>query len=210
MAGQPGTVLAVSGPVQSRQLSVPLNGNKRPRSPSRVAATFRGRVERWSRMRSKRMSWPGRPGALLVGVLVCGLSGCRTPLPRAVDLADGTWRVQRGQAVWTPRQGRAALAGDLVLATRAGGDCWVQFAKEPFPLVTAQADATGWRITFVPEERSVHGRGRLSPRWVWLQLPRVVAAREVEPPWHVQTRPGGAFHLRHPATGEELQGFLQP
>ena len=88
----------------------------------------------------------------LRGVFLCVLiavlaTGCRTapPLPPADFSAPG-WRVQQGQAVWKPSSSRPELAGDLLLATNANGNFFIQFSKIPFPLVTALISAINSRL----------------------------------------------------------------
>lgn len=118
--------------------------------------------------------------------------------------------MQRGQAVWNPRRGAQEMAGELIVATHADGRAFVQFTKEPFSIVTAQADSRAWQVTFPGYGRSWCGRGALPARWLWLQLPRAVVGGSPEPPWRMNRRDPATFSLDNPVTGERLTGFLAP
>jgi len=59
-----------------------------------------------------------------------------------------------------------------VLATNANGRAFVQFLKNPLPLVTAEIGLPGWRIEFIPEKRSFSGRGTPHGQLIWLHLLR--------------------------------------
>jgi hypothetical protein len=127
-----------------------------------------------------------------------------------VDLKAEGWQVRRGQAVWSPKRGAQEMAGELLVATHADGRAFVQFTKEPFPIVTAQADSRTWQVTFPAHRRSWHGRGELPVRWLWLQLPRAAVGDSPEPPWQMSRRNPATFSLDNPVTGERLTGFLAP
>lgn len=139
-------------------------------------------------------------------------AGCRTapPLPPADFSAPG-WRVLQGQAVWKPSSHRPELAGDLLLATNANGNCFVQFSKMPFPVATAQISGGQWQIEFGADQYSWHGRGTPPGRFAWFQLPRALLATN---------NAGGSWKFTHPAstswrlenlrTGETLEGGFFP
>jgi hypothetical protein len=96
------------------------------------------------------------------------------------------------------------------VATRQDGACFIQFSKEPFPIVSAQAGSQAWSLSFGPEGRKVGGPGRPSPRWVWFQIARLAAGLPLDPPWESQFQARGPFRLENRKTGETLEGFLGP
>ena len=116
-------------------------------------------------------------------------AGCRTAnlLPPADFSAPG-WRVQQGQAVWKPSSNRPELAGDLLLATNANGNFFVQFSKMPFPLATAQISGDQWQIEFGADKFSWHGRGTPPDRFAWFQLPRALLGANAGGNWRFEPR----------------------
>ncbi|MDB6056500.1 MAG: hypothetical protein JWO95_344, partial [Verrucomicrobiales bacterium] len=72
--------------------------------------------------------------------VISALAGCRTmkPLPPA-NLKEPGWTVREGQAVWKRKASEPEIAGEILLATRSDGRAFVQFSKNPFPLVIAQS-----------------------------------------------------------------------
>ena len=129
--------------------------------------------------------------------------GCRTapPLPPADFSAPG-WRVQQGQAVWKPSSSRPELAGDLLLATNANGNFFIQFSKIPFPLATAQVSGGQWQIEFGADKYSWHGRGAPPDRFVWFQLPRALLGEMLAGDWKFHERRDkfmAAWKIRAPA-----------
>jgi len=118
--------------------------------------------------------------------------------------------VCRGQAVWRPSRAKQEIAGELVVATRADGRAFVQFTKEPYSIVTAQADSRAWQVTFPAQQRTWRGQGEPPARWLWLQLARAVAESPLQPPWQMSRQDTASFSLDNPVTGERLTGFLSP
>ena len=159
-------------------------------------------------MHATRMKLRGAALAFLLAILA---AGCHTapPLPPA-DFSTPGWRVQQGQAVWKPSSSRPELAGDLLLATNANGNFFVQFSKVPFPLAAAQVDGDQWQIEFGVDKFSWRGRGTPPDRFVWFQLPRSL----------LDNHPGGnrkftraetnSWRLENPRTGETLEGEFFP
>jgi hypothetical protein len=146
--------------------------------------------------------------ALLIAVLA---AGCRTapPLPPADFSAPG-WRVQQGQAVWKPSSSRPELAGDLLLATNANGNFFVQFSKIPFPLATAQMSGGQWQIEFGADRFSCHGNGTPPDRFVWFQLPQALLGENLHGDWHFQNAMTNSWRLENAHTGETLEGEFFP
>lgn len=136
--------------------------------------------------------------------------GCRTvpPLP-AADLEAG-WLLRHGQAVWTRSQTERGVAGEILLATRADRDCFVQFAKPPFTLATARAEAGLWSVESAASRRRSKGRGVVPPRVVWFALAEEVRGRPAGCGWRFEGRSGAEWRLTNAITGEGLEGFLAP
>jgi len=157
----------------------------------------------------------GRLSPLLLGLalvleLILAVS-CRTasPLP-PVDFSAPGWRVLQGQAVWKPDKSRAELAGELMVATNKSGDYFVQFSKIPFPMAVAQRVTGGWRIEFGHGEYARAGSGPPPERFVWFELPRMLAGESPGPNWEYARKPEDRWRLENRRTGESLEGFLSP
>jgi len=149
------------------------------------------------------------PVALILAVPL--LVSCRTAsrLPPADFSAPG-WHVQQGQAVWQPAKNRPGLAGDLLLATNADGNFFVQFSKNPFPVATAQISGDRWQIEFGADEHAWRGCGPTPKRFVWFQLPRALLAENAGRDWQFERVTTNAWRLTNPHTGEALEGRFFP
>jgi hypothetical protein len=102
------------------------------------------------------------------------------------------------------------VAGELLVATRAGETCFVQFAKPPFTLATAQREAEGWSLEIPSPGRRQSGRRPAPKEVVWFAL---VAALRGEPPgdgWAYEELPQGNWRLTHATSGEQVEGYLEP
>jgi hypothetical protein len=150
-------------------------------------------------------------GAFLSFVLVVVATSCRTapPLPPADFSAPG-WRVRQGQAVWKPSANRPELAGDLLFATNADGNFFVQFSKIPFPLASAQISGGQWQIEFGADKFSWHGSGTPPNRFAWFQLPRALLGANVSENWKFIRVETNSWRLENPQTGETLEGEFFP
>jgi hypothetical protein len=148
---------------------------------------------------------------ILFALLLVFCAGCRTanPFPSA-DFSTPGWRVQQGQAVWKPSQGRPELIGDLMLATNANGNFFIQFSKIPFPLATAQISGNQWQIEFGADKFSWHGRGAPPDRLSWFQLPRALLDSNVGGNWQFSRIETNSWRLENPRTGETLEGEFFP
>ena len=146
----------------------------------------------------------------LTMVLLAG-AGCRTagPLP-PTDLSAPGWQAQSGQAVWRPPGNRPALAGDLLLATNADGNCFIQFSKMPFPLVTARISGNRWEIEFGANEHTWHGQGAPPDRFVWFQLPRALLGANPASSWRYASPASPSWRMENARTGETLEGVFSP
>lgn len=129
--------------------------------------------------------------------------------PGDLDTTGTGWTVQHGQAVWCPRRGGPELAGDLVLNQDTGGQFVVQFTKTPLPLVEARHAQGAWQIRFVPQKRTLSGRGELPTRFAWLVLPDAIQRGTAPPGWRMTRNPGGQWRLENARTGESLEGYLE-
>jgi hypothetical protein len=150
-------------------------------------------------------------------IVVCGIvqtmlaTGCGTiPAVPPADLSQPGWTTRQGQAVWRPGKAAPELAGDLVVATRDDGSCFVQFSKTPLPLVTAQATTNAWRLYIAPTDTTRSGGGEPPLRVVWFCLPRCLARLSPGKAWSWETRPDNGWKIANPATGEFLEGYLTP
>ena len=152
-----------------------------------------------------------RSGVLSLLLMAALAAGCRTapPLPPADFSAPG-WHVQQGQAVWKPSSHRPELAGDLLLATNANGNVFVQFSKMPFPLATAQISGGQWQIEFGADKFSWQGHGMPPARFAWFQLPRALRDRHVGRNWKFIQPTSFSWRLENPRTGETLEGEFFP
>jgi hypothetical protein len=150
-----------------------------------------------------------RVSAVACGLAAALLLGCRSlpPLPEA-DLHQAGWVVREGQAVWRPKRDGAEIAGDLMVATGPGGDAFVQFTKNPFPMVTARVDGGQWQIESPLQNRRYTGRGQPPARIVWLLLPRALAGQTLPGGWSWQAIDRTQWRLTNSSTGETLEGFL--
>ncbi len=146
--------------------------------------------------------------ALLLAVLA---AGCRTaPAPPPADFSASGWSVQQGQAVWKPSSNRAELAGDLLLATNANGNFFVQFSKIPFPLATARVSGDQWQIEFGADKYSWHGHGTPPNRFAWFQLAPALLDAKTGANWQFTRVETNSWLLENPHTGESLEGEFFP
>lgn len=146
--------------------------------------------------------------ALQIATGVC--ISCRTNPPTVpIDFSAPGWRVRQGQAVWKPKNGESEIAGELLLATRTNGDCYIQFTKTPFVLVDATSADNHWRIDFMGNEHRQRGRGTPPERYSWFELPRALAGVEPHHGWQFAST-NEMWSLERPRTGERLEGrFFQ-
>jgi hypothetical protein len=155
---------------------------------------------------------PPRPalfGITLLALVLLFCVSCRTdhPLPPA-DFSSPGWRLRQGQAIWKPSQGRPELAGDLLLAVNANGNDVIQFSKIPFTLASAQVADGRWQIELA--RHSWRGQGAPPTRFLWFQLPRVLAGAPADAPWRFTSRADQSWRLDNPGTGEFLEGQFFP
>lgn len=155
-------------------------------------------------MRSKRR-------ILLVALfpaLIGFFSGCETPPPQNLFSVSGpNWRVQQGQALWTPRTGAPQFGGDLILASDDGSS-FVQFSKTPLTIVTAEVTPERWLLRFPQNGEVWDGHQPAPARTVWLYLADALAGKPLPKAFHFERKPDGNWRLEDTKTGEILEGFL--
>ncbi|HZF01790.1 MAG TPA: hypothetical protein VE344_07840 [Methylomirabilota bacterium] len=150
-------------------------------------------------------------GALLLFLIAVLVTGCKTatPLP-PMDLSASGWRVQQGQAIWKPPQNRPELAGDLILATNANGNYFIQFSKTPFSIVTAEVEDEQWEIRFGEDKYAWRGGGIPPDHFLWFQLPRAFLGEDLNDGWKFERGFGNLWRLENPETGETFSGEFFP
>jgi hypothetical protein len=158
---------------------------------------------------------PARRSVVRCGVLALFsaliLSACRgLPALPPTDLSAPGWRVQQGQAVWKPTKERPELTGELLLATNANGDFFVQFAKPPFTLATAQVAGDHWQIEFGSGKFSRRGGGQPPTRFAWFQLPPALAGTNAGRDWRFERVVTNSWRMENRRTGEVLEGAFFP
>ena len=149
--------------------------------------------------------------ALTLAFALCLCVSCRTgpPLPPADFSAPG-WQVHQGQAVWKPPGKRPELTGDLLLATNAVGDFYIQFSKTPFTIAAAQRSDDQWQIDFGTGQHHWRGHGTPPKYFSWFQLPVGLNGAAPRAPWKFTRKEDDAWRLENPRTGEWLEGVLFP
>lgn len=158
----------------------------------------------------RRFQIPGRHvaalAALLVAVVAAG--GCRTP--QAPLLADPSWPVRHGQAVWQASAGAEEVAGELVFAGYPGSDGYVvEFSKPAVTLFRVVRNADAWELG-VPGEGAHGGRGE-PPSMIWFQLGDLLTGRRLREGWEgLVANDGARWWIRNLVTGERLEGYLAP
>ncbi len=125
-----------------------------------------------------------------------------------VDLHDPQWTVWKGQALWTPRAGMTALAGDLIIAQNPEGDALISFSKPPFPIFTAQMSGRLWRIDFIDKGRSFSGIGRPPGKFVWFRLPDLLEGAAAPKHWVAARTTEYDLTLTNRKTGEKIRVVL--
>ena len=169
----------------------------------------RERLKRYPESQSRNQGTRSSCAAALTGLLLLlGLgTSCQTkvPLPPANLSAPG-WHVQEGQAIWKPTQKRPELTGELLLATNLNGGFFVQFAKPPFTLATAQVAGRRWQIEFGSGDYSRRGAGQPPARFVWFHLPEALAGASPGCDWRFERVATNSWRMENGRTGEELEG----
>jgi hypothetical protein len=101
------------------------------------------------------------------------------------------------------------MAGELVLATTSAGRAFVQFSKDPFPIVVAQRTSNSWELRIPAKDQRWSGYGKPPRRIPWLQLPEALAGRPA-PPWQLSFSNPSRGRFENPETGESIEFVLDP
>ena len=141
--------------------------------------------------------------------LVCCFAGCRTaPSVPPVNLSEPGWGLRQGQALWRSKKDAPEIAGEVILATNTTGRAFIQFLKNPLPLVTAQISPQGWQIEFIPEKRHFGGRGTPPRQLLWLHLLRALEQTRLPSGVEFGKIPEGGVRIDNKGTGESIMLFL--
>jgi LysM domain-containing protein len=143
----------------------------------------------------------------LIFATLAWLTACRTT-PLAVNLDETGWKILQGQAVWKAKEDAPEIAGDLVMATNADGRTFVEFTKDPLPLMVAETSTNSWQIEFVPQNRSLSGRGKPPARLGWLYLAGCMGGLPPPKHWRLQQTHYNRWRMEHPDRGEVLDWLL--
>lgn len=93
-------------------------------------------------------------------------------------------------------------------ATRADGAAFVQFSKNPFPLIVAQNNSRYWEVQIPVQNRRYSGRGKPPKRLFWLHLPWILRGeRPLSEGWAFERLASGRWRFENKKTGELLEGF---
>ena len=144
--------------------------------------------------------------ACLAMLALCACAG--TAHWPKVDLTESGWRVWTGQALWTPAGDRPPIAGEVILARRAGDEIFVSFSKPPLPIFTARTLAGQWRIDMLEGGQSHSGRGEPPQRFVWLDLPGLLEGGIPRGNWTIVESAAEEWSIRNPETGEAIRLVL--
>jgi hypothetical protein len=161
------------------------------------------------RREATRLSGVNAALRLLLLSLTVALSGCATmPKLPAIDTSAPGWKVRQGQALWRSKSNAPEIAGEIVLATNSNGGAFVQFLKNPIPLVTAQVTPKQWQIEFVPEKRNFSGPGKPPKQLLWLHLLGGLQSITPPPPLEFAKTADGGTRIENKRTGERIILFL--
>ena len=137
------------------------------------------------------------------------MAGCRTaPTLAPLDLSGPGWQVRQGQALWRNKADAPEIAGEVVLATHQDGRAFVQFLKNPLPLLTAQIGTNSWQIEFIPEKRTISGRRGIPTQLIWLYLLRGVQGTSPPKEFTFGKTTDGATQIENKRSGEKVILFL--
>lgn len=150
-------------------------------------------------------------GVLLLAAVMffCGCATRPTNIQSLFSVSGPGWRVQQGQALWTPRKGAPQFGGDIVLVTDNNGRAYAQFAKTPVSILTVQTTPREWFLHFAQGGGGTYKGHEPAPtRTIWLHLADALAGKPLPKPLQFEQKPDGNWRLVNPKTGEMLEGFL--
>jgi hypothetical protein len=144
-------------------------------------------------------------------VLICVaavFAGCATmkPLP-PTNLKEPGWTVREGQAVWKRGANSPEIAGEILVATRSDGRAFVQFSKNPFPLLIAQSTRKGWQVETPTDNKFHSGHGKPPARLIFLYIPRLLEGDPAPKGWTYE-KVGDGYKLENHHNGESLEVYF--
>ena len=145
---------------------------------------------------------------LCVAAALLGVGCVSMPKLPAIDTSAPGWKMRQGQALWRNKSNAPEIAGEIVLATNTNGAAFLQFLKNPIPLVTAQITSRQWQIEFIPEKRSFAGPGKPPKQLLWLHLLRGLQSTTPPPPLELAKTTDGGIRIENTRTGERVILFL--
>jgi hypothetical protein len=146
-------------------------------------------------------------------VLLAGFSsGCFAPKLPPISLQAEGWHSQEIPAVWQRSSKAPEIAGELLVASHSNGARYIQFSKGGLPILTARESTEGWSIRSSLRRGVFGGHGHPPGSILWFQVPSLprTNAVAVKSPWQIESSDGGGWILRHPRTGERLEGLGSP
>lgn len=154
-----------------------------------------------------------RVANFFAGMALCLLlalaAGCQTVARfPAVDFNQPGWTVRQGQAIWKRGRKMPDVAGEIIIATGPEGRSFVQFSKNPFPLVIAQSTATAWQVETPTDNKRYSGHGKPPKRLIFLYVPRALAGESLPRGWTWQKLENNGWRLQNPANGESLEVYF--
>jgi hypothetical protein len=111
--------------------------------------------------------------------------------------------------VWRFGQTAPEVVGDVLVASRAGGELFAQFTKAHVTVAVARATPNRWELDLALFDRRLAGRGEPDERFALFQLARSIASGMVAEPWTFQSEDDGRWRLEHPTTGEFMEGYWE-
>jgi hypothetical protein len=148
-------------------------------------------------------------GFALASVVILA-SGCHLVKLAPVNLQEGGWKLQEGQAIWKRNKEAPEIAGDVLVATRGDRCTFVQFTKTPFPMIIAQTTTNRWQIEIPMQNKRYSGPGSPPKRLIWAYLPRLLAGEAPPKGWSWNRLPDNGWRLENAQSGEMLQGYVSP
>lgn len=154
-----------------------------------------------------------RVSNIVATVAICLLlalgTGCRTGAPfPPVNFNEPGWTVRQGQAVWKRGRNMPEIAGEIIVATGPDGRAFVQFSKNPFPLLIAQSTATTWQVETPTDNKRYSGHGKPPKRLIFLYVPRALAGLSLPRDWSWQKLENNGWRLQNAANGESLEVYF--
>ncbi len=134
-------------------------------------------------------------------------ASCRTPTFQQVDLSAPGWQNRTGQAIWKPDGSKPEIVGDILVASDAEGNAYLQFSKA-LPIVSARLTRRSWQIEFPPQNKRYAAPGNPPARIGWLQLLRALNGHEIPSPWEITERTPGSLTLLNGRTGERIEAHF--